>query len=764
MKKSTSSDVILSASRDRRDLQELWSYLVGHEAAQVSCNKHGHIIIDPTIAAECVLYMLKQCSTGSHIVDYDWAVHTSNYWVCDGIIALTDIDKAWQVGVVLQREVRLLGIDNRLNVGESTIIPSSHLVRSREYMPYWISTATCGFVLSPTGIMPKNMFRHSHQLGVLKLSRCTFSFSSPPFLCCHSLRFLWLEHCQDLLTRTSTTDHYQTDSDKEELDNNITMSWECFQKLWVLDLRYTDYDQILSTRVMDLMIQLRELTVMGAKNWDMSHLRGRLRNIRKLRVTKSTCYFNNDMFTEMEIMELLDFSGNTIRQGMTSLSGPASNSSLETVIVDGCDGLKMISFRGCKELKNMFLKGLLGSLEELDLSGTKVKTVDLRGVQSEHLKRIILLGCKKIRACVLGNIWPKVLRIDTTSTSASTDGREASHSHPYGDRSLQKQKEEMLKYGWQISLMDARLLRWFSKLEGLISNVHLDICTAHTLGGSNVQGTSSDKMVQVQPHSSTLINSRYGDALIDVPVAEIMMWDCPKIPIGRSRKRCIIEIIMQGQGNELLEDAPGGLLFPDFIFNAVKSLHVYDNLSITSIPEPSHGSAWNWIGWCRIERCPKIHTAFIVPQGGDEDRLVHVHVLPFFIFVTNIVLRSLETLEILYCGDLKEVFPLGSELQGKDVVEVPNLRHIHLHELPSLQRICGRRMSTPNLETIKVRGCWSLRRLPAVGHNTRLPKVDFEKEWWDNLEWDGLEEHHHPSLYEPTHSLYSQLPRVSLLR
>ncbi|XP_047078982.1 uncharacterized protein LOC124689503 [Lolium rigidum] len=805
MKKSTSSDVILSASRDQRDLQELWSYLVRHEAAQVSFNKHGHII-DPAIAAECVLYMLKQCSTGSHIVDYDWAVHTSNYWVCDGIIALTDIDKAWQVSDVLQREVRLLGIDNRLNVGESTIIPSSHLVRSTEYMPYWISTATCGFVLSPTGIMPKNMFQHSHRLGVLKLSRCTFSFSSPPFLCCHSLRFLWLEHCQDLLTRTSTTDPYQSDSDKEELDNNITMSWECFQNLWVLDLRYTDCDQILSTRVMDLMTQLRELTVMGAKNWDMSHLRGRLRNIRKLRVTKSTCYFNNDVFTEMEIMELLDFSGNTIRQGMTRLSGPASNSSLETVMVDGCDGLKMISFRGCKELKNMFLKGLLGSLEELDLSGTKVKTVDLRGVQSKHLKRIILLGCKKLRACVLGKIWPEVLRIDTTSTSTSTDRREASHAHTYGDRSLQKQKEEMLKNGWQISLTDARFLRCFPGLKGSIGNLHLDICTAATLGGNNVQGTSSDKLMQVQPHTSTLMGSMYRDALIDGPAEEIMLWDCPKIPIDWLGMRCVIEVIMQERGNELLEDAPGGLLFPGFIFNGVKSLHVYDNSSITSIPEPSQGSIWNSLTWCRIERCLKIRTAFTVHQEGDENRfrilrtfwasqllsarfiwdkqvdcyftylkflhldhcprLVHVHVLPFFISVTNIVLYSLETLEILYCGDLQEVFPLDSELEGEDVVEVPNLRHIHLHELPSLQRICGRRMSSPNLETIKVRGCWSLRRLPAVGRDTRPPKVDCEKEWWDNLEWDGLKEHHHPSLYEPTHSLYykAQLPRVSLLR
>lgn len=105
VKKSRTTHVLISASRDERDLQELWSYLVRHEAAQVSCNKHGPGMIDPSVAAECVLYLLKQFSIGSHIIDYDWAIHASNYWVCDGIIALSDTDKACKVGDILQREV-----------------------------------------------------------------------------------------------------------------------------------------------------------------------------------------------------------------------------------------------------------------------------------------------------------------------------------------------------------------------------------------------------------------------------------------------------------------------------------------------------------------------------------------------------------------------------------------------------------------------------------------------------------------------------------
>uniref|UniRef100_A0ACD5V8T5 Uncharacterized protein n=1 Tax=Avena sativa TaxID=4498 RepID=A0ACD5V8T5_AVESA len=361
-------------------------------------------------------------------------------------------------------------MDNRFNNDESRVTTfSSHPACSVGRMPYWISTTTCGFVLSPSGAIADNMFQHSHMLGVLKLSRCTFSFSSPPFLSCHSLRFLWLEHCQDLRRTTRATDLYHLDASKEEkeLDNKTMMLWECFQSLLVLDVCYTYWDHILSAQVMDLMSQLRELNVMGAKNWNMSHLRGRLRNIRKLRVTKSTCFFNNDVFSEMETMELLDFSKNTIGQGMTSLSGPASNSSLKTVTIDGCQGLKIISFRGCKKLKNLFLKGSLESLEELDLSGTRVESPDLSEGEISIPKRIILLSCEKLRALLwptypLEKTWPDVLRIDTTATSGYPQGVEAVHSHPYVDRSFQQHKEEKFKDGWQISLTDTRLLRSLS--------------------------------------------------------------------------------------------------------------------------------------------------------------------------------------------------------------------------------------------------------------------------------------------------------------
>ena len=85
------------------------------------------------------------------------------------------------------------------------------------------------------------------------------------------------------------------------------------------------------------------------------------------------------------------------------------------------------------------------------------------------------------------------------------------------------------------------------------------------------------------------------------------------------------------------------------------------------------------------------------------------------------------------------------------ILDFPSLKRIHLHELPSLQRICGVRMSTPNLETLKIRGCWSLRRLPDVSGSGKVVECDCEKEWWDKLEWDDGSQ---ASRYKPIHSRY----------
>jgi len=70
----------------------------------------------------------------------------------------------------------------------------------------------------------------------------------------------------------------------------------------------------------------------------------------------------------------------------------------------------------------------------------------------------------------------------------------------------------------------------------------------------------------------------------------------------------------------------------------------------------------------------------------------------------------------------------------------------------------------PQLETIKIRGCWSLRKLPVVDNNkNRVVECDCEEEWWDRLEWESAT---HRQQYKPTHPRHYKktMLRTSVLR
>jgi hypothetical protein len=113
-------------------------------------------------------------------------------------------------------------------------------------------------------------------------------------------------------------------------------------------------------------------------------------------------------------------------------------------------------------------------------------------------------------------------------------------------------------------------------------------------------------------------------------------------------------------------------------------------------------------------------------------------------------LENLETLEIMWCGDLTFVISTVTALK----LALPKLKHIHLHELPKLCDICGMRgtVYAPNLETVKIRGCWNLRSLPVVTGKENVVECDCEKEWWERLQQvsKGRQTIH----YKPIHPRY----------
>ncbi|TVT97311.1 hypothetical protein EJB05_57452, partial [Eragrostis curvula] len=321
-----------------------------------------------------------------------------SYLICDGIIkqqlqlgegdisVLDEYDDGlWRTADALQREIQL-DVDFY-----HQYVPSSPLTRFVESKPYWTSP-TYGFIQILDGVNISNggtFQNYFCTLSVLKLLNCTFNFPSAPFRYCHNLTFLWLDRCQ--VVEISTTDGVGT----EDAD----IRW-CFQRLWVLDLRYmVGCDHILSAWMMDLMTHLRELKVVGVRDWDMGQLQGRLPNICKLRVQKYTAIHcscsEDDLFSEKNKMELLDFSGNETSDSMKSLCGPRvgkSNTSLGIIIIDRCTGsLEKISFRGCTNLKNILLRGWHANLYTLDISGTAVKILDFTTIEIYYLGSTSLL-------------------------------------------------------------------------------------------------------------------------------------------------------------------------------------------------------------------------------------------------------------------------------------------------------------------------------------------------------------------------------------
>ncbi|XP_071683944.1 disease resistance protein RPS2-like [Lolium perenne] len=152
---------------------------------------------------------------------------------------------------------------------------------------------------------------------------------------------------------------------------------------------------------------------------------------------------------------------------------------------------------------------------------------------------------------------------------------------------------------------------------------------------------------------------------------------------------------------------------------------------------------------------------------------LHLRSCPSLKFVIPMWVSSfpnLETLHIIHCGDLGHIFTLDGGYPEEIITDglvFPKLTTIHLHDLPKLQQICKVKMVAPALESIKIRGCWGLRRLPSVGsraHGEKKPTVEIEKDVWDALEWDTS---HRPDHFEaPVHSRHykKKLPRVSFLR
>ncbi|CAL5008445.1 unnamed protein product [Urochloa decumbens] len=799
---------------------------------------------------------------GNLSIDYNWATHASSYWVCDGIVGGGQENQAWELAFALQQHIRLedfspseCGASPISLLGAGYSSPEQWVLITSSSNLKHVARGTTSLFFAPEKnrstlvSLPRDTFHEADQLRVLKLWRCTFSFSSPPFHCCQNLRFLGLDTCKD---------EQQLGDEEEEKGARAV---ETFQRLWVLDVRHTDWELDLPLEMEEqVTTNIREVHINKGRIWCSNFAWRRLLNLHKLLLVEPTNSWETgrkDEFMDMDKLELLDLSRNSTIQVLPSLSG-ATN--LKTLVLDGCFQLEhvgpqglppslesfcfnagadeehenkakisRISLAGCSRLEDFRLRGSLPNLEELDLSRTSVKMLDLaNGIKVPCLKNVFLVGCENLRSISWPNTWsilkiekhkPRLLCIDTRA-------REGSQKKPSSCDPLMVCKGEGEEYFHVfVNITDMRFLQ---SLEYLWNpgKINMNLCLSSTSKDDEGRSHYKKEMVRQLAVGSPLPNKQ-SLAYHDVSTEQLITTQIIDGSISRTTQFQPLEVhveIGEGISDVASTVSARGRDAIRLVMNRVMSLHVHDSSSITTItPEhiflfPEHYQGlMNWLKWCCVERCPKLDTVFatayhftcflqletfraaellmarsiwsrptgpIVYFNGDPSfihlRAIHLHFCPRLRYVLPLsshdaLSNQLETLHILYCGDLRQIFPVEEEFldriavtqesvwhkwkSTKGMLAFLKLKDLYLHDLCNLQHICEAKMFAPNLETIYIRGCWGLRRLPATDSSRREDgrppvAVDCEKDWWENLEWDGMESGHHPSLFQPRHSKY----------
>ncbi|CAL5032071.1 unnamed protein product [Urochloa decumbens] len=825
-----------------------------------------------TMVMKCCMYELFLQHSFHNVTGFDWVAHAPNYWTCDGIIKgdgtrkigdLLHQDIHWVggaswLGTMFERlmgdpEVPFFVVKDDISLFKKRsyrwISITSKNIKLHEHMKAILKSATSLFVAlekwDNPQILPDGLFKHCRNLGVLVMSHCAFSFISPPFVQCHGLRFLGLDHC--------------TNDNTREGENST--NWSCLQSLWLLDLRYTEWGNILSAEKLDILINLRELNIEGFLCWQLTNrLWGRLPYLQKVRIIKpsrkeeTSSIDCHNLFMDKKLdVEILDLSGNRDMENLpVSLSMAKS---LQMLVLDGCDGLEnvvvpdelrsslrsfsfdgygpanhwassfklhlgtsserkqppdldkrdlktsKISLKGCMQLENLFIRGL-PNLVELDLSGCPIKMLDLTTMVANvpMLKWLFLLGCENLRMISWASYDPmelshlEVVCIDTRPERA----------HGFTRPSIAQHKRVSLQL--HAILVDARLARSLYSLvhhyenqrgyEDIYFNIHV---TSSIEYGEGVQlETTSKDMIKPSIEQPHIHLRRYGDDAFS-KIGDTPLLIFPQPPTQQLDRHVQIRRGSHGLESEFAHYYGLGYL----LTQRAESLHMHDALTSASM----HTGIWRRLRWCRLERCPNLCTVF--PPGAYAcdtlqiiyasdllradfiwskgsrwhpafENLQHLHLrscprLQFVLPVWVSSFPSLETLHVIHCGALTHVFVLD-EVYPKEIlvhgVPFPKLTTIHLHDLPKLQQIMGEvKMIAPAIETIRIRGCFVLRRLPALrGREPGLkrPAIETEKDVWDALEWDGLAAGHHPDLFEPSvHSRYyrrSRLLRGTVLR
>ncbi|EMS68460.1 hypothetical protein TRIUR3_05895 [Triticum urartu] len=682
-----------------------------HKEAVEVVSYTGMDDINPATVVDCFLYSLLLIGQArGDTVDYGWATHACNYWICDGILQK---DRAWEVGNALYGvigqlhhssdaiETLLYWLDQQIKSyqGWKSIASNQQGAQSISAVPVDASSYFLTFKGDDLLELPNDLFQVANNLRVLKLCKCSFDFAFPPFQSCHNLRFLWLDHCantvkeQDVITANNCPSLEMINLELLDLSGNTGMA---------------------SLPAMSSAASLKMLVLDGCTNLDTVALEGAL-----------------------PLLETFSFDGYGPTENWAHpiklLKKEYRPKSRATPIKEA--KVTKICLAGCGRLQSIFLRAL-ANLDELDLSGTAIKILDLNVMNVPKLRKLFLLGCRQL--CCLG--WREY----------NTFGLEVVHVDTRRRKRLAvccaQVREDFFRFVACITITDARILSrcmheiYYGCLLHRAGKLHLHISsTVH----SQINMTKSIK--EIGPSQEGFVPTRrslpYEDNILlkDVSCSSLVcdQWQLQPLDVH-------MEIGDEGHNLETMDKNDP---FRWFVRSLIQSLHVHDNSSIAAIP-PRGPQTWRSLTWCHVERCPKLRSLFscqpkavnftdlrtfsaydlptaycIWDKTNPEDpddciylrsaftalHSIYLHNCPRLVFALPIsfTLPSLETIQISYCRNLQYVFPLDNKYPPEIAsgVTFKNLKHVKLYHLHRLERICEARLAAPALEMISLRDC-----------------------------------------------------------
>nr|CAD1832878.1 unnamed protein product [Ananas comosus var. bracteatus] len=559
---------------------------------------------------------------------------------------------------------------------------------------------------------------------------------------------LRLERCK-VITKQCSADPSSLSLAQEEQREPIF-----FDNLWVLNLYNSDADAfLLAGKPFELTPNLRELDLTYCKGLE---------------------YLNFNLPATIETISLQRCASLKEVELVDPAAAPLPN--LNTFRLSGSKLIAKLSLQGCRKLENVDLQELTG-LEVLDLSCTAIKVVDISKLP--QLKQLFLLGCEQLRRVAGLDKGPEeldVLYLDNYNGGDACDVDRCLDS-------FRNQRPSELTKGTNDAdqrLLHAHMVVKDVRLFRSLGYAFPDLSRAKSCFHIHVKGSSTAKR-GTNIGTTTRSNATITSALCYADVLNTMTDrhrrhhpSPPAMPLNNH-----IEVD-GGHDFGIVEESAFC-----YIMKFANSLFIHDNTSNFTM-----GIRFRDLKCFRIERCPNLE--FIFSWEDEYNYLLELesiwlsqlptlkalckqariwqlkHIdLEFcarleYVFSPLSVLHDLETINVHYCGDLTTIFKSDDDNSEDEKGAAPNLlpklRSIHLQELPKLQHIHKQNICASSLEAIKIMGCFNLKKLPLFSRSDDRSmgavKISCEKDWWDKLQWDGLESNHHSSLFNPKYCPY----------